>query len=152
MSQPKTMTGGRALLFERLIDFEPDRPMGDEPSMSTLSMTDLKASIQREIVRLLDSRTTGRRSPDLGGTVLDYGLSDIAHLDAASDTDRRRVEQMVRQAIIDFEPRLRRPRVSVSPGAGRGTLVTSIAGEVVAGTVTEQLVFDVGLGGPAQVL
>ena len=140
------MTGGHSLLFERLIDFEPDQPSADEPSMTTLSMAELKASIQREIVRLLDSRSAGERRPDLGGTVLDYGIADIAHLDAASFADQRRVEQMVRQAIVDFEPRLRRPRVSVSPGAGRGTLVTSISGEVVAGSVTEQLVFDVGLG------
>lgn len=144
------MTGGRSLLFERLIDFEPDHPNRDEPSMSTLSMAELKASIQREIVRLLDSRSAAERRPELGGTVLDYGIGDIAHLHAASFTDQRRVEQMVRQAILDFEPRLKRPRVTVSPGAGRGTMVTSISGEVVAGSVTEHLAFDVGLGGPAQ--
>ena len=150
MTQPKTMTGGRTLLFERLIDFEPDRPNSDEPSMSTLSMTELKASIQREIVRLLDSRTMGSRRPGLGGTVMEYGLPDFAHLDTASHADRRRVEHAVRQAIMDFEPRLRRPKVSVAAGTGRGTLVAGISGEVVAGSLTEQLVFDVALGGPAQ--
>ncbi|MBK3775607.1 type VI secretion system baseplate subunit TssE [Azospirillum brasilense] len=149
MTQPKTMTGGRSLLFERLIDFEPDHPTGDEPSATVLSMPDLKASIRREVARILDSRSTGTRRPDLGGTALDYGISDITHLDAASDADRRQVERMVRQAIIDFEPRLKRPRVTVSAGSGRGTMVTSISGEVVAGTVTERLEFDVGLRGQA---
>jgi len=150
VTQPKTMTGGRTLLFERLIDFEPDRPSSDEPSMSTLSMTELKASIQREIVRLLDTRTTGGRHPELGGTVLGYGLPDFTHLTTASHADQRRVEQAVRQTILDFEPRLKRPAVSISTGTGSGSLVVSISGEVVAGTVTEQLVFDVGLRGPAQ--
>jgi type VI secretion system protein ImpF len=150
MTQPKTMSGGRSLLFERLIDFEPDQPTADDTSMSVLSIPELKASITREIQRLLDSRMVGTGRPGIGGTVLEYGLPDFADLDAASTSDRRRMERTVQQAIADFEPRLRRPKVTVSPGRGRGTLVTSISGEVVSGTVTERLTFDVGLGAPVQ--
>lgn len=146
MTQSKAMNGGRTLLFERLIDFEPDNPSTDDPSMIVMSLPDLTASIQREIQRLLDSRTAGERCPDTGGTVMEYGLPDFSEIHPRSFTDRRRVETAVRHAILDFEPRLLRPRVLVTPGQGNGTLTLEISGEVAAGTVVEPLFFSVNLG------
>lgn len=146
MTQSKAMNGGRTLLFERLIDFEPDKPSSDDPSMIVMSLPELKASIQREIQRLLDSRTAGERRPDIGGTVMEYGLPDFSEVHPRSFTDRRRVETTIRHAILDFEPRLLRPRVVVTPGEGSGTLAVAISGEVAAGTVVEPLFFSVNLG------
>jgi len=151
MTQSKAMNGGRTLLFERLIDFEPDNPSTDDPSMIVMSMPDLTASIQREIQRLLDSRTAGERRPDTGGTVMEYGLPDFGEIHPRSFSDRRRVETAVRHAILDFEPRLLRPRVVVTPGKGNGTLTLEISGEVAAGTVVEPLFFSVTLGAASQV-
>ncbi|WP_042444073.1 type VI secretion system baseplate subunit TssE [Azospirillum sp. B510] len=146
MTQSKAMNGGRTLLFERLIDFEPENPSADDPSMIVMSMTDLTASIQREIRRLLDSRAAGGRRSDIGGTVMEYGLPDFGDIHPRSFTDRRRVETAVRHAILDFEPRLLRPRIVVTPGEGNGTLTLEITGEVAAGTVVEPLIFSVNLG------
>nr|WP_255636402.1 type VI secretion system baseplate subunit TssE [Azospirillum sp. 412522] len=146
MTQSKAMNGGRTLLFERLIDFEPDKPSSDDPSMIVMSMPELTASIQREIQRLLDSRTTGERRTEIGGTVMEYGLPDFSEVHPRSFSDRRRVETVIRHAILDFEPRLLKPRVVVTPGKGNGTLTVDIAGEVAAGTVVEPLFFSVNLG------
>lgn len=144
------MNGGRTPLFERLIDFAPDRKTGDDPAMTVLSMPDLRASVMRELARLLGTRTAGIDHPAAVDSVLGYGIPDFMDVDPAGDPDRRRVERAIREAIIRFEPRLRRPQVTIKPGTGRGTLIAEIAGELAAGLVVEPLFFEMSLNSAGQ--
>jgi len=113
MRDPKKVEGGRALLFERLAGGDPrDAREGARP-FRVHETASLKESVRRELVRLLNTRSTaglGSRGGEM--SVLDYGVPDFTALSALSGDDRVKLSAAVAQAIAAFEPRLRDVRVS----------------------------------------
>ena len=53
MPEPKPIEGARALLFDRLVDVSPE---WDEHERRILNRDQLKASVRRELERLLNTR------------------------------------------------------------------------------------------------
>jgi type VI secretion system protein ImpF len=104
----------RALLFERLVDDDPHTPTEPRP-LRTLSQQELRASVRREVRRLLNTRclTGVARTADREPTVLQYGVPDLADFSPQSPTDSKRLAALLSQAIAAFEPRLRQVRVTV---------------------------------------
>lgn len=149
MSTLKTVKGGRSLLFDRLFDFEPGEA-ADSASAVALTLDDLRHSVTRELLRLLTTRCPVERRTPEGATVLNYGIPDVSAVAPSSIKERRRLEKSILQAVLDFEPRLKSPRVELVPGAAGGRLTVVIEGDLSLGTVTEPLFFSTGLGAAPQ--
>jgi type VI secretion system protein ImpF len=105
-----------------------DRLDTDEASPATTRMparkTDAwKASITRDLEALLNTRSallpdalTGY--PEVGASVLNYGLIDFAGMCMTSDTDQKRICTAVRVAIERHEPRLHKVTATLQPRKG----------------------------------
>jgi type VI secretion system protein ImpF len=139
--------GGRALLFDRLTDHAPEKPVEEKP-LRTLSADALRDSIRREVNRILNTRCT--TPPDVLAarewTILDYGLPDYSGSYTRSTSDQSRLEAAMTRAILTFEPRLINPSVSVLPElAGERTLFFEIQGGMRIGTQIEPVSFPLKL-------
>jgi type VI secretion system lysozyme-like protein len=145
--EPKPIKGAKALLFERLVDEDPHTP-GEAQPFRIYGMAALRASVARELMRLLNTRC-----PRLGGpkdeadrTILDYGIPDFSHLSAGSDTDARQLARMLERTISVYEPRLRQVRVTIEPSTkSKNAVIGSIEGSLVAGMVNEPVSFPLVL-------
>ncbi|HJX66016.1 MAG TPA: type VI secretion system baseplate subunit TssE [Polyangia bacterium] len=105
-------------LLDRLTDDEPER--ATEPRESrVLSPVRLRECVRRDLTWLFN--TTHMQSlqnldelPLVARSVLNYGIPDLAGR-TASSLDTVELEQMIRQAIVNFEPRLDRNSLKVRP-------------------------------------
>jgi type VI secretion system lysozyme-like protein len=133
----------RMPLFERLADADPQ--LADEARpLRMLDRAGLQASVGRELLRMLNRRSTPRGDAPL--TVLDYGLPDWTGLYAANPDDRLRIARGMLRAILAFEPRLGEPRVEVEPSAsGQQVLRVRLSGRLRAGHTSWPVLFDIKL-------
>ena len=138
--------GARALLFERLEGCAPGAPPEPRP-LRAHDREALRASVAREVARLLNTRVARPSAHPAGRTVLDYGLPDWspAHtLDAAA---RVRLEADARTSIEAYEPRLRRVRVAARTVTGRErTLLVQVDALLVVDGGEEPVSFPVTVG------
>jgi type VI secretion system lysozyme-like protein len=114
MRDPKKVEGGRALLFERLAGGDPPAAREGARPFRVHETASLKESVRRELVRLLNTRSSAGINSRGGGemSVLDYGVPDFTALSALSGDDRSKLSAAVAQVITAFEPRLRDVRVT----------------------------------------
>lgn len=103
-------------LLDRLTDNEPESKV-ESRAQRVLSLNRLKRSVLRDLAWLLNSGNLAvtedlSRVPEVRNSVLNYGVSDLAGT-TASSTDIPRVERELRQAILDFEPRILANSLSV---------------------------------------
>jgi type VI secretion system protein ImpF len=144
--------GGRALLFDRLTDLSPEKPVEEKP-LRTLSVDALRESIRREIHRILNTRCTTppQELENREWTVLDYGLPDYTGAYTRSTEDQARLERAMTRAIRAFEPRLVDPSVELLEGMeGERSLFFQIYGGVRVGTQLEPVSFPLSLSSPAE--
>ena len=135
------------MLFERLTDENPNTP-GEAQPFRIYGVTALRESVQRELSRLLNTR-----SPALGGpmderdrTVIDYGIPDFSHVGPASTTDLRHLAQVLEQAITAYEPRLQQVHITLETAKSSQSVVRgAIAASLVVGTVNEPVSFPLVL-------
>jgi type VI secretion system protein ImpF len=117
-------------LLDRLTDDEPGVHV-ESVEKRVLSLSRLRESVRRDIGFLLNSTHLSALQsiaefPDVERSTVNYGIPDVAGR-PASTIDRAALARAVRQAIIDFEPRLLRQTVKVSvevdpEGFGANTL------------------------------
>ena len=105
-------------LLDRLTDDEPDRATESRESR-VLSPARLRECVRRDLAWLFN--TTHMQSlqnldevPLVARSVLNYGIPELAGR-TASSLHTVELEQMIRQAILNFEPRLDRNSVRVRP-------------------------------------
>jgi type VI secretion system lysozyme-like protein len=137
--------GARALLFERLVDLDPRIAHEPQP-FRTLTIPELRASVRREVERLLNTRCAASAGALEGRerTVLDYGIPDFSALSPQRAEDRQRLARQITQAITAFEPRLRQVRVTVEPPTTtRRCLLAYIEAVLMLEAVTEPVAFPV---------
>ena len=147
MLEPKPIKGAKALLFERLVDENPNTP-GEAQPFRIYGVAALRESVQRELARLLNTR-----SPVLGGmaderdrTVIDYGIPDFSHVGPASTTDLQHLAQVLERTIAAYEPRLQQVRITLEPATNSQSVVRGvIAGNLIVGTVNEPIAFPLVL-------
>ena len=96
-------------LLDRLEDDEPDKKQ-ESVEKRTITKRNMRQSVLRNLVWLFN--TTGIESsvdftalPYAERSVINYGLSALSG-QIISDLDVSRLEQMIRQAIVRFEPRI----------------------------------------------
>jgi type VI secretion system protein ImpF len=103
-------------LLDRLTDNEPDTKV-EARGQRVLSINRLKRSVLRDLAWLLNSGNLEETEdlsdfPDVSKSVINYGVAGIAGTSAKS-ADIPRIERQVKQAIIDFEPRILAKSLSV---------------------------------------
>ena len=132
------------LLFDRLCAAD-----AVPPQKQTCVVEGPRASLQRELLRLLNTRNGLSRAQFLAceGSVLHYGLPDLLGLCSQSDADLQGVSQLVEHAIRLFEPRLSDVRVQAwrDPADAvhaRLTVWASVRDASSAQRVTFSLVLD----------
>lgn len=119
MARPDHEPNRLPSVLDRLID---DRPnVTSEPVASRAqNRRALKKSVARDLEALLNTRQEALDGvPDdfaeLPRSLLTYGLPDFTSFNLAASDDRARVRRCLEDAITNFEPRLRRVRVSLEP-------------------------------------
>lgn len=131
-------------LFDRLVDRDPRLRREGRP-LRTLTRSDLRESVRRELERLLNTRVQlplaeleARQR-----TVIDYGIPDFGNFMAKNEQHRKRLAAIVAEAIATYEPRLRDVRVhlDVSP-ASADSLIGRVAANLVTESVREPLSFS----------
>lgn len=145
MRQPKPIAGARALLFDRLVDLHPKADEAERP-LRILDREQLKASVQRELEWLLNTRC----SLPLHGlseaerSVVNYGIPDFSSLSAQNADDHALIASIVAQTISAFEPRLSQVRVEVqSIEDQEGSLWLFIDGVLAVDLFNEPVSFPV---------
>jgi type VI secretion system lysozyme-like protein len=116
MRQLKPIAGARALLFDRLVDLHPEADEGERP-FRVLDREQLKASVRRELERLLNTRCSLslHHLGEAERSVVNYGIPDFSSLSAQNADDHALIASIIRQTITAFEPRLTQVRVEVQP-------------------------------------
>lgn len=125
------------VLLDRLTDLEPERRK-EPPQARTLSRKAYRESVLRDLQWLLNT-TNLDVSMDLAGhrdaqnSVINFGLGALSGK-FASDVDVAQLEAMIRQAIVQFEPRLLPHSVEVSVVAPERSLdVHNVLGVTIRG-------------------
>ncbi len=103
-------------LLDRLTDNEPESKV-ESRAQRVLSLNRLKRSVLRDLAWLLNSGNLAMTEdlspyPEVTNYVVNYGVTDLAGTTATS-TDTRVVEREIKQAILDFEPRILPESLSV---------------------------------------
>ncbi|MDB6159693.1 MAG: type secretion system lysozyme-related protein [Gammaproteobacteria bacterium] len=104
-------------LLDRLTDNAPDTRT-ESREARVLNLTQLRASVMRDVAWLLNTVNLAA-SQDFGScreaehSTINYGIPDLAGSSAAG-RNAKELERAVRQALIDFEPRILRDTVRVS--------------------------------------
>ena len=146
MSQPKPIAGARALLFDRLVNV-PDGHIDGQP-LRILNQNQLKASVRRELERLLNTRCSIplQQLAEEERSVINYGIPDFSSLSPHNADDHELIASIVGQTIAAFEPRLRQVRVEVGPvSAAESALWLNISAELVVGMYAEPVSFPLTL-------
>jgi len=142
MVDPKPIEGARALLFDRLVDVHLDHE--HEQPLRILNHNQLKASVRRELDRLLNTRCSIplHRIGEEERSVVNYGIPDFSSLSPHSADDLALIASIVGQTIAAFEPRLRQVRVEVGPASGaESALWLNISARLVVGVFAEPVSF-----------
>lgn len=138
--------GARALLFERLEGCAPGAPPEPRP-LRVHDREALRASVAREVARLLNTRVARASAHPAGRTVLDYGLPDWSPAHTLDAEARVRLEADARASIEAYEPRLRGVRVSARTVPGRErTLLVQVDALLVVEGGEEAMSFPVMIG------
>lgn len=103
-------------LLDRLIDNEPEKTQ-ESRDQRVFSLTRLRDSALRDLAWLLNATNLAAGQdlsayPEVASSVVNYGIPDLSGM-TVSGTDVPALERALRQAIIDFEPRILRHTLSV---------------------------------------
>lgn len=149
MADPKPIAGARALLFDRLVEVPPEMET-DQHHLRILNREQLKASVRRELGRLLNTRCSIplHRLGEEERSVVNYGIPDFSSLSPHNTDDHALIGSIVGQTIAAFEPRLRQVHVEVRPASSADSaLWLDINAQLVVGVFAEPVSFPVTLNG-----
>ncbi|MDZ3991651.1 type VI secretion system baseplate subunit TssE [Pseudomonas sp. Teo4] len=104
-------------LLDRLLDDRPYQSV-DTASQRSCSLAEYKASIVRDLEILVNTRQSLVAEelegyPQLGGTILDYGMPDFISKSVLDPQDRRVIQQQLEKAISTGDRRFRKVRVQL---------------------------------------
>jgi type VI secretion system protein ImpF len=139
MGRSHNTGGGRALLFERLVDLEPGRKEEPQP-FRVLSREELWESVRRELGQLLNTRCPVplHLLGEEERTVINYGIPDFTSLSPQSGNDRKLIAHIITQTVTAFETRLRNVRVTVEDyEENERTLRVTLEADLVTETIIE---------------
>ena len=127
-------------LLDRLTDREPDKKR-ESRDRRVLSVEKLRESVVRDLSWLLNTGALSMTDdlsafPEAEKSVINYGAPDLAGV-TLSDTNTAELEKALREAIINFEPRLLPDKLKIRVDTdqnkmSRGSLTFHIEGELWA--------------------
>ncbi|QSA96401.1 type VI secretion system baseplate subunit TssE [Methylococcus sp. EFPC2] len=96
-------------LLDRLTDDEPGKQQ-ESRDQRVLSMRRLRASVLRDLAWLLNSRSLDSAEnldhyPQVARSVVNFGIKDLSGV-TASGANMAALERRLKQAILNFEPRI----------------------------------------------
>lgn len=103
-------------LLDRLTDHEPEKRQ-ESREQRAFSLSRLRESVLRDLAWLLNTTNLAAAQdltdyPEVAASVLNFGIPELSGFSVAG-TDQATLERTLRQAILDFEPRILRPSLSV---------------------------------------
>lgn len=108
-------------VLDRLTDDDP-RSTADPRVSYAESLRQFKASVQRDLEWLLNTRRNFQAPPDeleeLDQSVYNFGIPDITSMSRDSQESRMRLLQQVEDALQTFEPRLANVKIAMVESAG----------------------------------
>lgn len=112
-------------LLDRLIDDEPDKKK-ESREARTLSLQNLRQAVKRDLGWLFNTTCLGSVRdlspyPHAVRSVLNFGIPDLTGK-AVSGVDLDSIRKLIRQAILDFEPRILRETLRVDVVADRSSM------------------------------
>ena len=142
-------------LLDRLADDEPEKKE-ESRDKRILSFTKLRQSVMRDLEWLLNAGCLDTSQdlsdyPQVKKSVLNYGLSDLSGT-TASNVDSTTLERMLRQTIVNFEPRILADslKVKVTNRDKHNNIIFEIEGELWSQPTPERLylktILDLELG------
>lgn len=149
------VTGAPVPLFERLIDEDMERKEED-PVKKTYTKQELKASIFKELSRILNTRCPLKQKiyEEIGPTLAGFGIPecfgtlDNGKIDAANSSHWVEIEKTIKKAIQTFEPRLANIQPNVKKfDTQKQVLSVVIYADMIIGTVLEPIEFPIDVVG-----
>jgi type VI secretion system protein ImpF len=109
MNAPRAVDRLQPALLDRLTDDDPGNRM-EAPEDRVMSRARLREAVLRDLGWLFNTTALSRTPaldacPAVRASVVDFGLPPLSGL-TASSIDPTALEAQVRQAIVDFEPRI----------------------------------------------
>lgn len=103
-------------LLDRLTDDHPEQAQ-ESREQRVFSVQRLREAVLRDLAWLLNTTnleagTDLSAHPEAARSVLNFGIADLSGV-SVSSADVGEIERGLRQAILDFEPRILRPSLSV---------------------------------------
>jgi type VI secretion system protein ImpF len=105
-------------VLDRLMDAEP-KNRAEAMTTPAQSLRAMKVALRRDLEWLMNTRCIIQQAPgdckELQRSVYAYGLPDVSSLSLFSNVDQNALLKSIERAVILFEPRLARPKVSLRP-------------------------------------
>lgn len=137
-----------SVLDRLLVDSDRALPDGRQPSAV---MADIKRSVQRDLVNLLNTRWRFTTWPpnlkEIEQSLVNYGIPDITAMEFGTHAKRQEFRSILERCIKRFEPRFKSVRVEIVDHNERldRTLHFRINAEIYAQPEPEPVVFDTSL-------
>jgi type VI secretion system protein ImpF len=145
------MSGQGPLLsaLDRLLDDAPDDATEDADDQEA-AFHRLKQGLRRDLEGLLNGRRPYSpwltRTPELGGSVLGFGLPDLSTEDFGTPAVRERIRRMIATCIRTYETRLTRVEVELDAGGPTSTGIRfRITAAMRVDDVEEPVIYDARL-------
>ncbi|MCP4701663.1 MAG: type VI secretion system baseplate subunit TssE [Gammaproteobacteria bacterium] len=134
----------RAPLLDRLIDTDL-KSLREARPLRVLSSKELRASVRNDLERLFNTRcpVPQEELKRRERSVLDYGIPDLSTFSMHNREDSQRIEQIFKQTLAAYEPRLQEVRVIVVKQAGNERLEIKLEAMLVVDEVAEPISFPI---------
>ena len=123
-------------------------PAARDGTTLRFSMEQVKDSVARDIEMLLNAHQSYSVEelvglPNVARSLLTLGLVDISSMSLASDNDRKRITEAIRDGLMTHDHRLTNVEVTVRPLPGSSSSLTfSIRARLMLRPNTEHVMFD----------
>lgn len=135
-------------VLDRLTDGDP-RSSADPPTTYAESLRQFKASVQRDLEWLLNTRRSAPEETDrfeeLRRSVFNYGLIDVTAISRDSPVARAQLLRQVEETLALFEPRLTNIQITMAEVEGdqnRRELRFQVEATLRLDPTPEQVMFD----------
>lgn len=117
---PRAHETVRESVLDRLLDDAPDQSR-DAPASRDEVMRRVLAAVRRDLEWLLGTRLTWvddelAASEQASRSIATFGLQDFSHENIGNQDAQQRLRRAIEEAIVVFEPRLGRVRVTCEAG------------------------------------
>lgn len=147
----ETGKGERLLpsIFDRLIDRNPSIS-SETPKSQSQVIHELKISLRRDLENLLNTRWSCSSWPpdyeELDLSLINYGIPDFTGVNMGSPDNQKRLIEIVKKAIRNFEPRLIKFSIEIKHSESLDRMLSfRVDGLLQAEPFPEQVVFDTSL-------